>query len=186
MRRPIFSILGIIFIIVLAVLFFNRGSNEPSPAKKTQKILHDYANSNAIVGFTTQGKIVGDDKYRSIRITIGRDFRKVEVLDGYEQVVEKAQNFSNNEDAYGVFLRALELHGFTKSRKTPTADERGTCPTGNRYVYEHKDGDDSLQRTWSTSCNTSQGSFAGQQVVRQLFQAQITDYGKFTAGIPIQ
>lgn len=185
MRRPIFLILGILLLVILVVFIFRRGSDEPIPVGEAQKVLHDYANSEATVSLTTQGRLVGDDKYRSVRVTVGRDFRRVEVLAGYNGIVEKSQDFSNNQTAYDAFLRALEQRGFTKERKAATPDERGACATGNRYVYELKENGDQLQRAWSTSCDAGQGTFAGNQVIRQLFQAQITDYGKFISGVSL-
>jgi hypothetical protein len=189
MRRPIFPILAIILIVFLGWLLFFRGggTKTPAPVSKKAKVLYDYADSDtAEVIHTTQGKLVGNDAYRSIRITVARDFRRIEVLDGYDMVVEKSRDFSNNQIAFDAFLRALERSGYSKDRSNAPADERGFCPTGNRYIYELKDGDEELERTWSTSCTTAQGNFGGQaSLIRQLFQAQITGYGQFVAGIQI-
>jgi len=82
--------------------------------------------------------------------------------------------------------RALDLAGFTKGdAKSTNTNERGYCPTGDRYIFEIVNGASDAQRYWSTSCRNS-GTFKGNVAqVKQLFIAQIppVDFAKETAGL---
>ncbi len=189
MKRYIIAVLVLFAILALGIVIISGGSSEDKPketqTQQTQKQLYDYATSpTAQVVFTTQGKIVGDDQFQAIRITVSRDSRKLEVLNGYTGRVESSKTFPNNEAAFDAFLRSLNLAGFTATRQTKLADERGVCPRGMRYIYELQDAGTPPQRTWSVSCTSKEGSFGGNApTVRQLFQGQITDYNKLVSGV---
>jgi hypothetical protein len=184
MKRYIIAVLVLFFILAAGiVLIAGRSSRDETPEttntqQEAPKQLYDYATSpTARVVFTTQGRIVGDDQFQSIRITVSRSERKIEVLNGYTGRVESSKTFVNNEAAFDTFLRSLNLAGYTSTRQTKLADERGVCPRGYRYVYELQDANAPTQRTWSVSCTAKEGSFGGSAAtVRRLFQDQITDY----------
>lgn len=163
----------------------NRGDKQPERVATQQKQLYDYASSSdAKAVYTLQGHIVGDDEYRSIRITVARDYRRIDVLAGYTDRVIKSKTFENDQAAFDVFLRALDHANYTKTRKTDITDERGVCPIGYRYIYAMKDGDTEVQRTWSTSCGGKFGTSAtNADTVRRLFQRQITDYRHIVSGV---
>ncbi|MBP7767313.1 hypothetical protein KA068_02225 [Candidatus Saccharibacteria bacterium] len=191
MKRYIFGVIFIILLTLGMLLFFVDGP-KPQTQKDTKvednqkqtKSLTDYASSNTSrVVLTEQGEIVGDDSYKSIRITVSRDRRLVEVLDSYSLRVEKSQEFPNSQVAYETFLHALDKAGYTNSQGDTKSDERGVCPTGNRYVYEVVDGTEQVQRTWSTSCSAKHGTYAGTSITKQLFSNQITDYRKFVSDV---
>lgn len=191
MKRYIIAVL-VLFLILAGgiVLIAGRSSSDkPKEQEQTQqqpqRQLYDYASSpTAQVVFTTQGRIVGDDQFNTIRITVSRDARKVEILNGYTGRVESSKTLPNNEAAFDAFLRSLNLAGFTSTRETKLADERGVCPRGLRYIYELQDAGTPPQRTWSVSCTAKEGSFGGNAAtVRQLFQGQITDYNKFVSKV---
>lgn len=193
MKRYIFGVI-FIFLLTLGVLLFFVDGPKSQTQKETKvddnqkqaKRLTDYAGSNTSrVVLIEQGKLVGDDSYKSIRITISRDRRSVEVLDSYSLRVEKSQEFSNSQVAYETFLHALDKAGYTNTQGDTKSDERGVCPTGNRYVYEVIDGTEQVQRSWSTSCSNKQGTYAGASITKQLFRSQITDYSKFVSGIKL-
>ena len=189
MKRYVFAILAIFILMTIGIIVLGGGSNtkktDTPQVTQSQKALHEYADSNSSkVIMTTQGNIVGDDQFRSIRITVTRDVRRVEVLAGYSDRVEKSQEFPNTQEAFDVFLRALEHAGYEKTQKTTQTDERGVCPNGRRFVYETKDGSTQIQRTWSVSCGPRIGNFGGiSDTVTDLFQGQITDYSKFVSGV---
>ena len=79
-------------------------------------------------------------------------------------------------------MRALARTGFSKERKSSLQDERGICPTGQRYVYEIIDNNDQVSRTWAGQCNAG-NSLGNAPLILQLFRNQITDYGKFVNGV---
>lgn len=189
MKRYIFVVLTLLILMVLGLTVLSGNKSGDKKKQDTpavvQKQLHDYASSpDYKVVYTTQGRIVGDDQFRAIRITVARDYRRVEILDSYTKQVQKSQDFSNTEAAYDTFLRALENAGFSKTQKTTAVDERGVCPNGRRMIYELTNGTDQVQRTWSATCGAKLGNFAGSAVVvQQLFNAQITGYNDFVRGI---
>lgn len=194
MKRYIVAILVILIIMLGGILLLSSNKSDSTdkkaadkPAATTQKQLHDYADSvDSRVVFTTQGRIVGDDQFRSIRITVGRDYRRIEVLDSYTQQVQRSQDFANNQTAYDTFLRSLESAGFRSTLKTTLNDERGQCPNGQRYIYEVLDGATQVQRTWSSNCGAKVATFGGNAAtVQRLFQGQITGYNDFIRGVQL-
>lgn len=183
-------------ILVVALLFVvgaltlsNRGNNSgnrPSSVKNTKVV--DYVNRQETrLMWTQQGRLVGDDQRKSVRVTVTPSKRIVEVLSGYEERVEKSQEFNNNQTAFETFSRALEAMSYGRERTVRQTDERAACPFGFRYIYELKTGAQSVFRSWSDSCTPNDGTFGGgnrnAQDINRLFQAQITDYNRFTAGV---
>ena len=158
-----------------------------STTTKTQsKLVHaaDYVDvGNSSVSWTEQGRLVGDDKRRAVRVTVSANERKVELLDGYNETVEKTVVQPNNKTAYTSFLIALENLHFGQERIAKQTDERGVCPIGQRYIYEIRAGANQKSRLWSDSCLATDGTFAGLAgTTRQLFKSQITTYDKFILG----
>lgn len=187
MKRYLIGVLVVFLVIAGVILLLAGGSKktkQPTPVT-AQKQLFDYASSpNAKAVYTLQGHIVGDDQYRAIRITVAREYRKIEVLDSYTNRVAKSKTFANNQVAFDVFLRALDHADYTKTRKVDITDERGVCPIGYRYIYAMQDGDTQIQHTWSTSCSSRLGTSAAKtDTIRRLFQNQITDYNHFVRGV---
>ena len=183
--------LAIIIIAFLAIVgtavVVNRGDG--SSASKTARItkLTDFENKDsANVSWTVQGRLMGQDQRRAIRITVNRNKRVVEVLGDYEERVERSAEFSNSPAAFSAFVRALDNASFGRERIVKQADERGVCPLGNRFIYRLTDASKEVMRTWSDTCLATDGPFGGgksSQLIQQLFKAQITDYNKFIVGV---
>lgn len=190
MKRYVVAILVLFLIIMIGIIGLSRGDSSDD-TQQTQTIpdkqLPDYAtSSSAEVVYTVRDQIVGDDEFKSIRITVSRDRRTLDVLDGYTERLESRRTFANNEAAFSEFLWALENAGFTSTRDMKVTDERGVCSTGYGHLYTAYDSDEELVRSWSTSCTRKDGTFDGNSsLVRRLFRAQITDYSKLTSGIGI-
>lgn len=191
MRYGIAALVIAFLFIIGAVVVIGRGNrvatSNNAPSSRITK-LADYAGSDsASVSLTTQGKLVGEDQRKAIRITVTKSKRVVEVLDGYEQRVLKSTEQPNTAESFANFTRALDRQNFGKERNVPTPDDRGMCPLGNRYIYRLTDGATEIMRTWSTSCSKAEGPFAGTNpsLIRQLFSLQITDYNKFTSGVKL-
>lgn len=188
MRYAVAVILIIVFAIV-AIVFLGRATNtgtsrSNATASRVTK-LADYADNDASsVSWTMQGRLLGEDQFRSVRITVTRHSRTLEILDGYKLVPTRQQDYGNTPEAFQAFTRALDLANFGKERDVKLADERGVCPLGNRYIYRLSEGGSEVMRTWSDSCLTSDGPFSGNPtLIAQLFKNQITDYTKLTSGI---
>jgi hypothetical protein len=174
-------------LIVLVVVLVIRGLSGGSDAKTTtQAPLSDYASTSSVVQLTVAGPIVGDTQYQSYKITVGRDQTSIETRKGYESNVVDQRTYSNNQESYTSFLRALEVAGFNKGdSKSPNKDERGMCSAGDRFVMQIVNGSSDVQRFWSTNCGRL-GNFKGDtDEVRRLFDNQIPspDFSKLTSSL---
>ena len=183
--RYILGVLGVVLVAFLAIILItthgpsNDGSAN-SPKKPAGINLFDYDNGDSAVKMTIQGRLVGEDQRQAIRVTVTQSQRHIDMLSGYEENASKSETFPNTPAAYSTLLHALNNANFTKKRKGITDDERGTCPTGNRYIYELKKGNDQVQRLWAASCATGEGTFAGNgSLIRDMFRAQVPDYDTF-------
>jgi len=184
--RRIITVVILFTIIIFGFVWFFRkiGGKTSTPTTTPKIVLNEIANTPKEVKFVTQGRIVGNETYREIRITVNRSSRVLEIVEGYENTITSRTVFPNNEDAYKTFLSALADAGFTSSRVyRSTQMPQGTCPTGKRYWYQILDGVSFYQSLWSNSCNNS-GTFNGKKsTVSWLFQNQIPDYNKLTQGV---
>jgi hypothetical protein len=175
--------LAIIILVVGVFIVVLRGFTG-GPEQKQKPALVDYANSSTVVmKFTVTGPVTADPKHTGYRITVGRDSSTIEVTQGYEDTVIKAQTYGNNSNAYADFLRAIDLQNYTRGNDDKDkADFRGVCPNGSRYTYEIEDAGKTVQRYWNGSCGG--GTFQGRgNIVRGLFNRQIPDFNSFTAGL---
>ncbi len=180
----VFIITAIVLIILIVSLF--RGLNTSSSPKSVISSSYSLSDSGAVdttVKYTISGPIVAEEKYQSVRITIDKSSRKLEVIRGYKGVVEKAQTLPNNKEAYDAFLHALKAAQFTNYRESK-ADIKTSCVTGNRYQYELSVANVKKVDTWTTSCSSKLGTFVGDAGnTALLFRAQIPNYSDFTNGI---
>jgi len=188
--KYVLGMLGVILVVVLAIILISRGGNKDKPpagqqGKRVVKV-SEQAKQGTSVQFTTQGKLVGEVERRAIRITITQEERKLDILTGYEEAVERTQVYPNTQAAYETFMTALDYAGLSRERKALTNDERAVCPMGRRYIYELKEYSQELIRLWDTSCGNKWGTFGGDEKnVRQLFQAQIPEYAKQIKGVKL-
>ena len=177
----LFAILGVVTLSNLG----SNSSNKPSTIKSTK--ITDAADKNTTrLTWTEQGKLVGDDKRKSVRIIVTHDKRTIQLLSGYNDQIEKSEDFTNSDTAFDTFSRALDLLNFGRERKVKQSDERAACPFGNRFIYNLDSNNTSVVRSWSDSCSAGDGTFGGNATsatdIRRLFQAQIPDYTKFISG----
>ncbi len=179
-------IVAFLAVVTVAVVVGGNDSGSGSSSAKVTKVVNYENDDDAAVSWTQQGRLVGEDQRQAIRVTITRNKRQVEVLSGYPERVERSTEFANSPEGFSAFTRALDNAGFGKERTVIQPDERGVCPTGNRFIYEVKDAGQQIMRTWSDSCNTANGTFGGGRTAAQiggLFKSQITDYSKFISGV---
>lgn len=171
----------ILFVILLLRAIFGGGSE--SPAERHIN-LADYENTGVIMRLMTEGPINADELHRQVYIEVGRDSNEIQIVHGYQGNVIRQERVNSNSSAYGSFLRAIDLLGYTNGNPSKAlADYRGHCPFGNRYIFQIVDGDDVKQQFWSTSCG-NEGSFRGQtDEIVQLFQAQIPLYSDITQDV---
>lgn len=177
-----FGFLVTIVIIILAFVLVIRGFSRPKTTPKNQTALASYASSETQVQLVVDGRIIAEQDHDAYRITVGRSEVRIETMRGYAGDVVASKTYTNTQEGYANFLRALDIAGFSKGLQNPTAeqrDERGVCANGRRYIFEIVTGSNELQRYWSTSCS-GQGTFKGNTAaVKQLFDRQVpaSDFG---------
>lgn len=187
------------FLLVAIFVFFgvaiyrsatDDGDKKPETAAVVPvKTLADYAGTNAEVSVTVVGPIIGDAEHRRIRITVSRDIRTLDVIQGYQGRVIRTKSYFNDQAAYDVFLRALQGLGFSSSKVPKIEDEYKACPLGVHYEYELRNtgSEEEDFKLWSVSCGVEIGNFAGGPgpTIRTLFQKQIPDYEALVEGVNV-
>jgi hypothetical protein len=183
-------------IILLVVLLFSGGGNkngqnnskQPSTSSKPKTVdeLAAYASTDAVVRLTTDGPIVADQNHQALRITVGQDDTTYEQIQGYQGTVVKQQNFVNNQNAYSNLLYALGRVGFLRGDdRKDLANEKGYCPTGNRYIFELIEDGNDIQRYWATSCGNPRTYKGNLNLTLTLFRAQVPGYSDLTQGLSL-
>lgn len=186
-----FGVLAVVLAAIIAIVMLTRTpdtttSGQKPGGKPAVKLLDYVDKTGSQTQWTMQGKLVGEEQRRAIRVSVSESERRVEILQGYEERVERSASYPNTRAAYETFLRALDVAGFTRERKVAITDERGVCPIGNRYIYNLWEGSEHPVRTWSATCSGALGTFAGNPVLtQQLFQLQIPDYAVQTRGVQL-
>jgi hypothetical protein len=127
-----FIILTIVAVVLLATTIESRNPNLQE-GEKTVK-LADYTDRNASVTYITQGRIVGNEDYREIRITVTQRERKIEVIRGYSGSILKQQTTPNTADAFEVFAKALDAAGYSREKNTPQEDMSGVLRATDTFI----------------------------------------------------
>ena len=174
--KYVFGVLGVIFVVILVVVLITRGGDRAP--EEPPVVVSEEAREGVSAVYTEKGVITGEDRRRSIRIIVNQDERRLEILTGYGDAIERAQTYPNTHSAFEAFLIALDSEGFDREQLEPIGiDERGACPLGRTYIYELIEFSQPLIDLWGTSCGTKIGTFAGDKAaIRKLFQLQIPDY----------
>lgn len=172
--------------IALIVTFVGRGPVPDSEKPEDTIVLRELADESSEVTFVTSGRIVADEEFETIRITVSDSRRRFEILRGYNLTVEERADLPNTTAAYEAFLYALANAGFNSVLEGESTSEKGKCPTNRRHTYRlHIDGEEAI-RSWSSPCRGERGNFGGDaRLVERLFQAQIPEYRERTRGMSI-
>lgn len=181
--------LAVVLISILAIVGIVRHHPQSGVSTPvTPASLASYADDGASqVTYLVQGRLVGNESRRSIRISVSQTSRSLEILNGYDEVIAKQQTLDNVPEAYRAFLAALQTAGFTNSKTTKLSNDGiGSCPLGKRYVYQLLENGETVTDLWNTSCADKAGSFNGVSItVRQLFQNQFPNYLDFVKNITL-
>jgi hypothetical protein len=172
--RYIVWFLTVMGLLVLLIVLLNGGS-----AKKTTvpKPLYTYASTNAEASLTIDGPVNADQDHQAVKVIVGQYNVTYELISGYNGQVVKVQTYPNTEAAYNVFLRALATAGFTEgSNDQALSDERGYCPLGDRYILQLANGDDQIERYWTSTCGSPRTYSGNISLTLQLFEAQVPNF----------
>lgn len=170
-------------IILLIILLVSGGGSKPPVASKT---LYSYATSGAEAVMTIDGPVNADSEHNKIRITVSNNSVVYEEVNGYDNGVTEMHTFNNTTEAYDVFLHALQHAGYMLGdTDKKLADEKGYCPLGDRYIFELKQGEQSLQRFWATECGKPKTYKGNLGVTLELFQKQVPGYEKFSNDVDL-
>lgn len=186
MLKYVLGAIGTILLLVLVFVFvINRNDDQnPTNAPKVLKLV-DYAEKDSVVTLQTDGKLVGEEDRRSVRVSVSANERRFEVLSGYNGQVINTQSFPNTQAAYQAFLSGLSGLGFMSSKKTGITDPQSICANGQHYYYALSEGSTKKSDLWSVSCDKS-GTFSGSgKTIRDLFQRQIPEYNQLAQGVKL-
>jgi hypothetical protein len=180
--------LAVILLIITGVILFRGGSKQVSvsPVAKKPLALPEYANTTASVSWTEAGRVNGDDIHRQVRVIVSRDQRVIDIIQGYSGNVINTKQYYNTQNAYDVFLRALNTEKFLLAKKNvKNTDDRGQCPLGLRDIFQLEQDNKQLARLWSSTCS-GVGTFAGKTAdLQALFKRQIPDYDTMTRNVTL-
>lgn len=183
------AFLAIMFFILMfflgRALFRSIGSTDKVPVEQTVK-LGDYASKNSSVTMIISGPVVADENYRSVRIVVTKEYRRIEILQGFKYEVISEKSYPNNEEAYKAFLKALTGAGYGKSRiqNIGKVDEVTACASGTRTKFEVGAIGESSNTWWTSTCATQPGTFGGNSgSITGYFKSQIPDYDTITKDI---
>lgn len=186
--RYFIGFLIILGLVILGIILFIRllfGGPDQADIPQA-KSLTSYSSTATTMQLEISGPINVNQEHRRIQIEIGTSRNEIRIVRGFQNDVIRRESFNSNPDAYANFLRAIDLLGFTKGDGSESvADERGQCPTGQRFVFAITSGAETKQRFWSTSCGEG-GSFQGSsEEIIELFQAQIPGYNDITEDVEL-
>lgn len=185
MMRYVIGFIGIIAILVIIIVLIVRGIGGGGGGESKGIDLADYQTATSQVIFTIEGQVSATQTHDEARISVDQNEATIDIIKGYEDNVTHSKTFPMNSSSYSAFLLSLKHAGFTVGDDNPNnKDERGYCPTGDRYIYELKDNGEEVQRYWNTSCSYDQGTFKGKSsLIEQLFELQIPDFDEITADV---
>lgn len=137
--------------------------------------IRDYANNaNAEVRFTVLGPVVADENFRSGTISISQNLRSATAYRTYTNQVVESTTLGNNTEAFRQFMNALGVAGFGNRLASTQEEVLSSCPQGERYIYELREGGNVIFESWATSCDSRQATFGGSVgLTNRLFRDQI-------------
>ena len=170
-------------LIILLIFLLFRGGGKPN-VPVTPKTLVSYANTNAQASLTIDGPVNADQLHQQVRITVDNTEVTFEQIQGYNGSVVSQQQFSGNQNAFDVFLHALDYAGFTNGNTSKAlSDERGYCALGDRYIFELSQNGNNIERYWATSCGKPKTYLGNLNLTLNLFQAQVPGYSDLVQNV---
>lgn len=174
---------GLVIILLFFIIFMivRGGGSSEGKIPETKKELTSYADSSdAVVTSRLIGPITAAQDHYEVEINVSNSQATVDLISGYDGNVIDSRSYPLTTEAFREFLSALDKVGFTKGNTDEALrNDQGYCPTGQRYIFEMRDGANNIQRFWTTSCNGTKTYKGNRSATLNLFQKQIPDYNDF-------
>lgn len=169
----------IIMLFIAIFLIVRSGGNDARDAEvqETKRELTSYVgDDNASVSFKAIGPVTAPADHGEMVITVDNGATTVEFMQGYDGNVVASRTYYHSTQAFSEFLYALQGQGYTLGDDSEElADDKGFCPTGNRYIFSIQEGTDTVQRYWTTTCRGTKTFKGDTSDVIDLFYDQIPD-----------
>lgn len=179
--------MGLVILLLFVIIFMIIRGGGDDKVPETKRELTSYVEDTTFtVSETIIGPIISADKHSEVQINVTNQAATIEVSKGYDGNVVKSNTYPLTTNGFSEFLNSLEKAGFTKGDTAEDLKEdKGYCPTGLRYIFEVRDGSDTIQRFWATSCRGAKSYRGNLPLTLQLFQAQIPDYDTVTEDLEL-
>ncbi len=166
----------IVLMFFLIIRGFSGNKTTTTTTKSTAKAVN-YANTNTEVTMNVRGRIIADQEHLSYKITVGRSAVQLNTYRGYDGQVIESRTYTNTQESYAEFLRAIDFAGYmngASNAPADTKDDRGVCANGRVYAFEVVSGSSVNQRFWASNCRNIRGTFRGDATeVKRLFDRQV-------------
>ncbi len=182
---PIVLVVIITIVAIIAVITIGRaliGGGGTAGPREDQSDLNDgrtallSSDISRSVRLTVRGPIVADEKFRSYRITVSPDKRKMTTYEGYLRTPIQSKDFDNSFAAYEELIFALDKRKMMDGRSLTEEqnDLRGVCATGRIYEFETLVNGETLKKLWTSDCGGAKGSaLAEVSEIMDMFLKQI-------------
>lgn len=188
---PIILVLIVVIVAVVALfslgraLFSGSGQGSEAPVNTAQQALTSTL-ADRSVRMTVRGPIVAEEQFNSYVVSISPSTRAMTTYVGYMGQQIASEQLPNNTQAYEQFVYALDRAKLAEG--TPLTgeanDTRGICATGLVYEFDVMQGENSVQKLWTSTCDGSKGSLsASVQQVSRLFRLQIPSFSQIVRGL---
>lgn len=179
--RFIFGLGAVIILLFVAIFLIVRsGGSDEAEVQETKRELTSYVGDpNVSIVQTTIGPINAPSEHGEMQISVTDTATTIDFFSGYDGNVVASRTYPHSSAAFSEFLHALEKFEYTEGNTDEAlADSKGYCPTGNRYIFEIREGAEVVQSYWATSCRGTKTYRGDLQGTLEMFERQIPDdYG---------
>lgn len=171
---------GLVILLLFIIIFMivRGGGDDNGTVPETKKELVSYS-TNDQVTLTNRiiGPITAPQNHNEIEINVTNTMATVNLINGYDGNIVNSRSYPLTTEAFGEFLSALDKVKFTEGDTDEALrNDEGYCASGQRYIFEMREGSNNIQRFWSTSCGGTKTFKGDDDAVINLFQSQIPDY----------
>ena len=166
-------VLAVLLIVLIAVFSSKSGSNPVA-----NDLPSNYAEKNSYVELYVRGPITSDQTHNDASITVSANSVTMNNYVGYNGKISDSRTYSNTQNSYFNFLKALDLQSFMASdQKNIGSSPIGRCSFGNVYEFQLYNDGNKVQDLWSSNCNGVPGDYKGNiSNTLDLFKSQVPDF----------